>query len=231
MAEYVRAEHRRQLAREAALRVLTRGEVGPEAIALRHVAHEMDVPLSTLTYAYRSTGQLLEDLVEEHNRALWADVTLEVGPAGLRIELETAARRLAADVLADPARRALILWQIQALARSEWTRAEASLESATRLVAVIAERADEEYRVSHDVLARLLLSYTYGVVVQWLATRDEQAYWSTVLAGIDGAVLLADPRPAGQAHAAPAPRDYGSVTVPRSRSGRAARPRRTRATT
>lgn len=219
----MRASRRRQLARDAALRVLTRGEIGPEAIALRHVAQEMDVPLSTLTYAYPSTGPLLEDLVEEYNSALWGDMTDHVGSAGLRVELERAARRLAIDVLADPGRRALILWQVQALARSEWTRSEVSLERATRLIDTIADRAGEHYRVPHQVLAHLILAYTYGVVVQWLATSDEQAYWSTALAGVDGAVLLADPRPADDAHAVPAPRDYASVTVPRSREGRAPR--------
>lgn len=225
VAEYVRAEQRRALAREAALRVLTRGEVGAEAIALRHVAVEMDVPLSTLTYAYPSTGLLLDDLVDEYNRALWSSLTDGVGTAGLRTELEVAARRFAIDVLGDPGSRALILWRIQALARNEWSRAEISVEHATALIDVIAERAGEHYRVPHRVLAQLILSYTFGQVVQWLGTRDEQAYWSTILAGIDGAALLADPRPVDEPHPEPTPRDYGSAPVPRSRDRSASHPR------
>jgi AcrR family transcriptional regulator len=228
MAGYVRAEQRRQLAREAALRVLSRGEVGPEEVALRHVAQEMDVPLSTLTYAYPSTGLLLDDLADESNRALWSSLGADVGDGGLRTELEAAARQFAVDVLGDPARRALMLWQIQALARNEWTRAEISVERATDLVDVIADRAGEHYRVPHQVLAQLILAYTFGQLVQWLATRDQQAYWSTLLAGIDGAVLLADPRPAGEPHPGPTPRDYEGVVFPRSRTRSSTRRRRAR---
>ena len=78
--------------------------------------------------------------------------------------------------------------------------------------------------VPHRILAQLILSYTYGQVVQWLGTQDEQAYWSTLLAGIDGAVLLADPRPVGDPHPDPAPRDYDAAVVPRSRDHSASRP-------
>ena len=213
MTPYVRAEQRRRLARDAALRVLSRGEVGPEGLALRHVAAELDVPLSTLTHAYPSTGALFDDLAESNNTTVWDGLADDAGDAGLRAELRRAARSFLVGVLRDPGRRALILWQIQALARSEWREPGANVERATHLIDVIAERSGEHYRVAHGVLAHLILAFTHGEVIRWMATGDEQVYWSTVLAGIDGTVLLADPRPPGQPHPEPV-EDYEGMPLP-----------------
>jgi anaerobic selenocysteine-containing dehydrogenase len=78
----------------------------------------------------------------------------------------------------------------------------------------IAERSAEHYRVPHHVLGNLILSFTNGQMLHWMQTGDEHIYWSTVLAGIDGTVLLADPRPLGEPHPEPAPLDYANVPVP-----------------
>jgi AcrR family transcriptional regulator len=214
MAEYVKVEQRRALARAAALRVLARGDLGPESLALRHVAQEMDVPLSTLTYAYPSTSVLFEDLVEDYTQQMWDGLSANVGDGGLRVELHAAARSFFVDVLSRPARQALILWQVQALARHSWGRAEVNVGRATVLVDTIAQRAAEHYRVPHEVLANLIVAFTTGQVVHWVATGDERSYWSTVLAGVDGTVLLADPRPRSEPHPQPAPLDYANAPLP-----------------
>ncbi len=209
----MRADERRSQARQAALRVLSRGEVGPEGLALRHVAAELDVPLSTLTHAYPSTRALFDDLAESYNRTLWEGLADDAGGAGLRAELRRAARTFLVGVLRDPGRRALILWQIQALARSEWRETGANVERATHLIDVIAARSGEHYRVPHGLLAHLVLAFTHGEVVRWMTTGDERVYWSTVLAGIDGTVLLADPRGVDQPHPEPA-EDYAGMPLP-----------------
>ena len=45
-------------------------------------------------------------------------------------------------------------------------------------------------------------------------TGDDDAYWSTLMAGIDGTVLLADPRPIDTPHEGAAPSDYTSMAAP-----------------
>lgn len=214
MPAYMKAEQRRTLARAAALDILSRGEVAPERLALRHVAQEMDVSLSTLTYVYPSIGALFEDLVEEHSRALWEGLIDGVGDRGLAIELEQTARRYFLDVLRDPGRTALLLWQIRAIAGRSWARAQIDSRRAERLVATIAERGGEHYRVGHDVLARMVLAFAYGQIITWVSGGAADTYWSTTLAGIDGTVLLADPRPVGVPHPRPALHDYASAVAP-----------------
>lgn len=215
MSEYVKAEERRAQARVAALRILSRGELGPEQLALRHVAHEMDVPLSTLTYAYPSTRVLFEDLIESSfNQPLWDTLVADIGEEGLRGELQRAARWYLAHLLRDPAKRALRVWQLHAIARNQYSRAEFTTEKVVHLLDTIAERSAEHYRVPHHVLGNLILSFTNGQMLRWLETGDERTYWETVLAGIDATVLLADPRPLGEPHPEPAPLDYANVPLP-----------------
>ncbi len=214
MAGYVKAEERRRMARAAALAVLSRGDVGPEAMSLRHVAQEMDVALSTLTYVYPSTRALFSDLVREYSEALWEAVLDHVGDGGLRAELQRAARRFYVYALGDAARVSLMMWEIKEVAAQTWDRAEADLEVSRRLVDTIAERGGEHYRVSPEVLAHMLLAFTFGQILHWVATGDDRIYWSTMLAGIDGTVLLADPRPIGTPHDQAAPADYVAVQAP-----------------
>jgi AcrR family transcriptional regulator len=214
-AEYVKAEERRAQARAAALRILAKGEAGPDQLALRHVAQEMDVPLSTLTYAYPSTRVLFEDLIENaFNQPLWDTLEAGIGDSGLRRELQRAARWYLVNLLRDPAMRALRVWQMQAIARNQYSRAEFTSEQVVHLLDTIAERSAEHYRVPHHVLGNLILSFTNGQMLHWMQTGDEHVYWATVLAGIDGTVLLADPRPLGEPHPEPAPLDYANVPVP-----------------
>jgi len=124
----------------------------------------MDVPLSTLNYAYPRTRLLFEDLIEN--------------------------------------------------SFNQHPRAQFTTEQVVRLLDTIAERAAEHYRVPHHVLGNLILSFTNGQTLHWIETGDEHTYWATVLAGIDGAVLLADPRPRDEPHLEPTPRDYANVPVP-----------------
>lgn len=215
MSEYVKADRRRAQARAAAMRLLSSGQMGYEGLALRHVAQEMDVPLSTLTYAYPSVGVLFEDLADEAFQfSLWDSLRAGVGSAGLRSELLAAAGWYLEHVLKDEGMLALIVWQLKAVARGQWSRAEFTSDQAEQLIDQIARSAGEHYRVPHDVLGNLVVSFVRGQVMRWVELRDERVYWSTMLAGIDGTVLLADPRPSDQPHPVPPPMDYGNDAVP-----------------
>lgn len=214
MSGYMKVHQRRARARTAAFSVLSRGSLGPEEFSLRHVAQEMDVPLSTLTYAYPSTSLLLRDMVHEYRESNWDAIIGQVGRSGLRAELQSGARRYFIHVLGDHARTALIRWEIRQVANGDWSASEADLAVAQGLIDRIAEQAGEHYRIPHGVLAEMVLAFTYGQIVQWIATGDDNAYWSTLMAGIDGTVLLADPRPRDTPHDGAATTDYASMAAP-----------------
>lgn len=216
MAGYVKAEQRRAQARAAALRVLGRGEVGFDGLSLRHVAQEMDVPLSTLAYAYPSTRVLFEDLTEEYNRTLWDTLEANVRGLGLQEELRRAADWFVAEIMRDAAHRALVLRQVLALAQDGWSQADYNSERAAGIVRVIAERSAEHYRVPDEVLGNAIYGLVMGESTRWMAGSGEHVVWSTLRAGFDGLTLLADPRPLGQPHPEPAPLDYLAAPLPGS---------------
>ncbi len=214
MAGYMKADERRAAARAAAFSVLSRDNPGLEGFSLRHVAQEMDVSLSTLTYVYPSTRLLLLDMVIEYRESNWDAIIDHVGDGGLRTELQSAARRYFVHVLGDRARTALISWEIRELVKGDWSASEADLAVARGLIDKIAEQAHEHYRIAHGVLARMALAFTYGEVLQWVATGDDNDYWSALMAGIDGIVLLADPLPITTRHEGAAAADYGAMQAP-----------------
>lgn len=170
--------------------------------------------LSTLAYAYPSTSLLLRDMVIEYRESIWDAIINQVGGGGLRLELQAAARRYFIHVLGDRARTALIRWEMHQLANGDLSASEADLAVTEVLIDRIAEKADEHYRVPHGVLAQMVLTFTYGQSVQWIPTGDDSAYWSTLMAGIDGAVVLADARPRETPHDLPAPADCATMTPP-----------------
>ncbi len=59
-----------------------------------------------------------------------------------------------------------------------------------------------------------MLAFAYGQVVRWISRGGDDAYWSTLMAGIDGTVLLADPRPIDMPHEDAALSDYASMAAP-----------------
>ena len=170
--------------------------------------------LSTLAYAYPSTSLLLRDMVIEYRESIWDAIINQVGGGGLRLELQAAARRYFIHVLGDRARTALIRWEMHQSANGDLSASEADLAVTEVLIDRIAEKADEHYRVPHGVLAQMVLTFTYGQIVQWIATGDDRAYRSTLMAGIDGAVVLADARPRETPHDVPGPADCATMTPP-----------------
>lgn len=88
--------------------MLGRGQVGLD-LTLRHVAQELDVALSTVTYAYPNVTELLDDLTVEHNANVWRFLREEIGNQGFAVEMQRMASRYYLYAMHEPARLTLML--------------------------------------------------------------------------------------------------------------------------
>ena len=198
---HLKAADRRALCRAAAFTVLRRGDVDLEGLGLRHVAQELDVSLSTVTYAYPNIEALLTDMVRESVEGLWPSVIAGISNRGLRAELREVAKVYYLATMHDPAREALLRYEIrETVARSTYVRGRllpstADEQVASGVVRAIRVRANEHYRIPDIVLAVLLQSMTDGLLLHWISEKNDARWWGSMMATIDAAVLLADPRP------------------------------------
>jgi AcrR family transcriptional regulator len=111
------AEQRRGQARAAARALLADGTT-VDQLALRSVADQAGIPLSTLTYSYGSVGDLLTDLRSEFEQQVAAD-QLRVGAGGLVVELNRMMAGYLDLIAADPSNVEILRWQMLLIARGE----------------------------------------------------------------------------------------------------------------
>lgn len=111
------AEQRRGLARAAARALLADGTAA-DHLTLRSVADRADVPLSTLTYAYGSVGDLLNDLRVDFEHQVAEDQRC-VGDGGLVVELNRMMAGYLDIIAADPANVEIVRWQMLLIAQGE----------------------------------------------------------------------------------------------------------------
>ena len=199
MGDYLRADQRRARARGVTVQLLQAG-TELDTLTLRHVAHAMGTSTSTLTYVYPTIGALLDDLSREHAVNMWQAMVTQVGDAGLREELRAVVRRYFLYGIGDRARSALIRYSIRSVVSDRRLPRQVDPEEDLRLVVAISDRAGEHYRVPGATIMALLDSMIYGLMMTWVATGDEDAWWEAAMAGVEAITLLADPLPIGVPH-------------------------------
>lgn len=191
------ADRRAQLI-EAALRVAARE--GVAAATTRGIVAEAGLPLGAFHYCFRSKQELLREmtviLVEElvdaatggltpgadvraslHDglRGLWA--TVERGPGRQLVTYELTQHALRTPDLSDVAR-----WQYELY----WTAARRFLEAVTA-------HAGARWTIPVDIVARMVVTITDGVVLAWLVDRDSAAALACLEAFADRLATLAEP--------------------------------------
>lgn len=211
---YVASEERRAQAREVALRQLRAG-IRYEDLTLRSIAEELGIALSTLTYAYQSIGDLLDDF----DLVFHAELMVGVGSEGLREELRRYVAGTYRMVLADPAIAEIARYR---LARIGDGHHSARLGGTLELFTEIRRRARENYRLPDDLMARVFYAQISGELALWFDADPGEiaeagaAWYRSMVAAVDMLAMAADPRPLGQPHGQspfPLP-DYAVLETP-----------------
>jgi AcrR family transcriptional regulator len=181
-------EQRRAQARAVVLRLLGEGRRF-ENVSLRDVAEGLGVPLSTLTYAYSSITDLLDDF------AGYVDDQLlpRLGSQGLRLELIGYVEQAAALLQADPGLREVWRYRLARIGQ-DWLAGEA--QDWGEVIGRVRAAAGERYRMSDERLGRGFWSLLLGELVIWLDGQDPDPFVlrDDLISAVDLLVRAADPQ-------------------------------------
>lgn len=187
----VAAEDRREQARAVVLRLLGEGRRF-ENVSLRDVARELEVPVSTLTYAYSSITDLLDDFATSVDERM---LLHRVGSGGLRGELSGYVDEVVTMLMADPGLREVWRYRLGRVGQG-WLVTEA--ERWSEVIAMIRAAAEERYRLDDRTLGQAFWSLVLGEVTCWLDEpgSDPGLLHNRLTAAVRLLVLAADPQPA-----------------------------------
>lgn len=198
---YVSSDERRAQAREVALRQMRAG-ARYEDLSLRDIAKELGVALSTLTYAYQSIGDLMDDF----DLVFHAELMPHVGTGGLREELRRYVDGTYRMVASDPALAEISRYRFARIGDGHHA---ARMAGMLELFTVIRRKARENYRLPDDLMAELFYAQTSGAFAVWFDTHPDAGpeagadWYRWMIAAIDILAIAADPRPLGKPHAEP----------------------------
>ena len=164
-----------------------------EHVSLRDVARELGIPMSTLTYAYSSITDLMDDLRDP----LESGVTNEVGSGGLREELRGSTERWMEMIRGDAAVKEIYRYRLSRVgAGVEAADAERRIDRVTR----IRESSGESYALSDREIGLASSALSTGLAVIWLDSGggDPEELRRAALAGVDILVCAANPTEGGR---------------------------------
>lgn len=195
------AEARREQARATTLELLRAG-VPVADLTLRMIAQHQGIPLPTLTYAYGSITDLLDDLVREVERPLFH----AIGDGGLAAELRRFVEVSDAAADADPVIEELSAYAMRRSGELHNEGLAADRVAGTiEMITAIRERSGERYRLSDETIGRQFRLMFEGAYLHWIdgggltesGERRHLDQWRTWIdEGIEVIVLAADPKPA-----------------------------------
>lgn len=179
MARVSSAQRRVELVR-AALRVIERD--GVHGATTRAIVAEADMPLASFHYAFRSRDEMIRELIAfvvEHE-GLAAEGSLRAG-SDIRSTVRAGLQAYFDLVVADPNREqamfelfhyALRTEELQDLPRVQY---ESYHRTAAAVLEAGAAQAGIVWSLPSAELARLLVTFTDGLTLAWLADRDALA--------------------------------------------------------
>lgn len=198
---YMSAQTRREHARGTALDLIREGTPTSE-LTLRTIAEREGIPLPTLTYAYRSITDLLDDLVRDVERPLFD----AVGDQGLAAELHRFLDASDAAADADPVIEELSAYALRRCGEmGDDSLAADRVTGTIEMITTIREQARERYRLSDETIGRQFRLMFEGAYLHWIdgggltesGQRRHVASWRAWISeGIDVIVRAADPKPA-----------------------------------
>jgi AcrR family transcriptional regulator len=199
---------------QAALRVVARD--GVAAATTRRIVSEAGMPLASFHYVFSSRDELMAELIE----AAVAGEQTDLAPAlagdagdrdglGMRDAVRAGLQHYFDGVRADPGREKAMLeltqWALrepgfEPLARRQYARyhevAEQAARDAARLTGSVWLRPVDE-------VARILVSFTDGLTLGWLVTRDDAAAAAVMDVAADALATLSVPATAASGSTAP----------------------------
>jgi AcrR family transcriptional regulator len=188
---------------QAALRVIARD--GVAAATTRRIVAEARMPLASFHYVFASRDELMAELIEaavgSEQTDLAPALTADAGGGGMRDAVRAGLQHYFDGVRADPGREKAMLeltqWALrepgfEPLARRQYARYH---EVAAQAAAETARLTGHEWTRPLDEIARILVSFTDGLTVGWLVTRDDAAAAVVMDVAADALAALAVPAP------------------------------------
>jgi DNA-binding transcriptional regulator YbjK len=173
-------DQRRSALVEAALRVIDRD--GIRAATTRAIVAEADMPLGSFHYVFRSRDAMLRDLIAvvvDQERRVASDA-VRAG-VDIRATVRNALQAYFDLVVADPSREQAMFELLHYALRTEEladlpaAQYRTYRSAALELIQVAAERAGVRWTMPLEDVARLVVTFTDGLTLGWLADRDDAA--------------------------------------------------------
>ena len=176
MARMSSVDRRHEIVR-AALRVIA--EVGVQGATTRAIVAEAAMSLASVHYAFTSRDEMIEELIAHvvENQAVAAFDTLPEG-GDIRSTIRNGLEALFETIVAGTADEQVLLELmlhamrtpgLEDLPRRQWAKYRGA---AVELLTAGAERAGVEWAIPVEQVALLLVTYSDGLTLAWLADRD-----------------------------------------------------------
>jgi len=183
---------------QAALRVIA--EQGVQGATTRAIVAEAGMPLASFHYVFASHGEMMEELiayvVENQSVAAFeairfsGDIRSTVRD-GLQAFFETVVAETAGEqVLLELMLFAMRTPGLETLPGKQW---EKYREAAVEILNAAATSAGVDWIVPVETVARMLITYTDGLTLAWLADRDLAAATTVMDIAADSLASLARP--------------------------------------
>ena len=190
------ADQRRALLVRAALRVIA--QHGVSGATTRAIVAEAGMSLASFHYAFASRDEMMEELVAYvvENQTVAAFSSIRFGTdirTTLRDGLQAFFETMVADSEHERVLLELMLFAMRApalgtLPKRQWAK---YYEAATELLNAAAVNSDIMWSRPIDEVARVLVSYTDGLTLAWLANHDREAATTVMDIAADSIAALA----------------------------------------
>ncbi|GAB3037089.1 hypothetical protein GCM10027052_14590 [Parafrigoribacterium mesophilum] len=194
----LRPDQRRRALVDAALRVISRA--GVRGATTRAIVAEAGMPLGSFHYVFQSRDAMLRDLVGvvvDQERRVASDAVRDGGD--IRATVRSALQAYFDLVVADPSREQamfeLLHYALRTVGLDDLPAAQyrSYRDAAVELLKLGAERTGVRWTRPVDDLARLVVTFTDGLTLGWLADRDDAAAGRAMDAAADALAAFAEP--------------------------------------
>ena len=162
---------------QAALRVI--GEVGVQGATTRAIVAEAGMPLASFHYAFASRDEMMEELIAHvvETQSIAAFEAIRFG-ADIRSTIRDGLQAFFDTIVADTGEEQvlfeLMLFAmrtpgLESLPQRQWAKYR---DAARQVLEAAADSGGIRWTVPVDSVARLLITYTDGLTLSWLADRD-----------------------------------------------------------
>lgn len=165
---------------QAALRVIA--EQGVQGATTRAIVAEAGMPLASFHYVFASHGEMMEELIAYvvDNQSMAAFEAIRFSGdirSTIRDGLQAFFETIVADTAEEQVLFELMLFAmrtpgLESLPGRQWDKYR---EAAVNILTAVADSAKIYWAVPVETVARMLITYTDGLTLAWLADRDRAA--------------------------------------------------------